>query len=416
MGSTKSGAGIMPRGHAKTTWARIKLIHDIVYEKEPFILFVGDALAAAKRSLNFVRVQLESNKPLRDVYGDLVPRFSPKTKKHWNDEQIDCTNGVVCLAIGALKGRGLNIDGNRPTKALVDDMEDKEKVKSDVQRRKYKEWMYDTLMPAMDRKIGKVKMIGTVLHFGCLVLEFHNRFGGIKRAAIEDEDGKPALDGKPIWWSMDDLEKAKKNIGSFAFAQEYMNDPATDEHSDVKLAWIQRFENINMYDDRDKLLYKVYSAIDPNVSEKQRADEAALCTVASTKNAEGEREIYVLSCEHGRWGKSKSIQMAKRIYDRYPHKKFGIENVSAFEFLRHDLNQAGVPATPLYPQKDKRGRLQEIVGLIEYGNIKFGPHVDDLIMQLIQFPNADHDDMVDAFVHAVKMAVDDSGGFVPITI
>lgn len=416
MGNDETGAGIMPRGHAKTTWARIKLIHDIVYKKESFIVFVGDALSSAKRSLNFCRIQLESNTPLRDVYGNIVPRFSPKTKKHWNDEQLDCTNGVVCLAIGALKGRGLNIDGGRPTKALIDDMEDKERVKSEAQRQKLREWMYDTLMPAMDRETGKIKMIGTVLHFDCLVLEFYKKFGGIRRAAIEDENGEPSLDGKPIWWFMEDLEKIKKQIGSFAFAQEYMNDPSTDENSDVKMSWIKRVDHVKLVDGQNKQLYYIFSALDPSVGQSQTSDESAIATVALKIGAD-DVDITVLSCEHGRWNLPRTIDECKRVFDRYHHKEFGIEVVAFQEHLRELVSKSGIPAKPIKVHKDKRARLQEIVGYIEYGNIKFAPNCEDLITQLIQFPNADHDDRVDAFVHAVKMALQYvGGGFKPVVL
>jgi predicted phage terminase large subunit-like protein len=81
------------------------------------------------------------------------------------------------------------------------------------------------------------------------------------------------------------------------------------------------------------------------------------------------------------------------------------------EGLRQVLNANGVPARASIPKGDKRSRLQRIVGHIEFGRIEFMEGTEDLITQLVQFPNTDEDDLVDAFVMAVESALGTSGGF-----
>lgn len=367
-------------------------------------------------SFSYIRAQLESNQLLIKTYGDLVPKFSTKKKRKWTDRHIETNHRVTLLAFGKGKGRGLNYQGNRPTKCLVDDMEDQQEVKNEEIRKKDRKWLYQTLLPAMDKDRGKIKMIGTVLHFDCLLLKFLDDVGGIRRAAIEDEKKQPSLDGKPIWFTMEQLDKYRRMIGSFGFAQEYMNDPSTDENSDVKERWIKRVDNVQLVDSSDKQLYYIFSALDPSVGASQTSDESAIATVALRIGAE-EVDITVLSCEHGRWNLTRTVQEAKRVFDRYMHKEFGVEVVAFQEHLREICSKNGIPAQPIKVSKDKRARLQEIVGYIEFGNIKFSKNTEDLITQLIQFPNAAHDDRVDAFVHAVKMALKYvGGGFVPTMI
>lgn len=393
----KHSAIIMPRGHGKTTWTRIDLIHDIVYGLEPFIVLVGPTLRNAQMSFSFVKHQLESNELLREVYGDLVPVVDTRRRARWSDSHFETVNDVVCIAIGAGKGRGLNIRGRRPTKAVMDDMESKEEVQSEVQRRKLEEWLYETFMPALDAERGKVKMIGTVLHYACLILKFKQKFGGIQRAAIED--------GKPIWWTREKLERVQRDIGSFAFAQEYMNDPKSDMYSDIKLAWIRRRGDVELFDHQQKPLGTFYTAVDPAIAKKETSDETAICTVFKYSDPVLGREKYVvLSCEHGRWNMDEGIRWAKKVYDRYPHQKFGVESVAYQEALREAMNRAGIPASPIHPDKDKRRRLLAVQGLIEFGDVEFMPACEDLITQLVQFPSGEHDDLVDSMVYALTLA------------
>jgi hypothetical protein len=360
-------------------------------------------------SLAYVKSQLETNELLRMVYGDLVPPPDPKRRRKWSDSHIETQNGITVISRGAGKGRGLNVKGRRPSKVLLDDMEKDEHIQSEVYRQKLEAWLFRVIVPSLDPKRGKFKMMGTVLHFDCLLLKVFAKYGGIRRAALET-DKKADMDGEPIWpsrFTRDKLKKIREEIGTFGFAQEYMNDPMTDENADVKLAWIRRIPEVRLFDDHDKPLAKFYSALDPAISQKETANDAALCTVArmDQPHPDGRMRIVVLSGERGRWGTSGMITRSKRVWDRYPHQKFGVETVAFQEVMRQLLQANGVGAAPITRSSaDKRTRLLAIIGLIEFGNIEFMPGTEDLITQLVQFPNSDKDDLLDAFVDAVTMA------------
>jgi predicted phage terminase large subunit-like protein len=328
-------------------------------------------------------------------------------------DERDCKTSSGRKRPGHAGGGDINIGGKRPTKIIIDDMEDKEKVGRDFQRKKLRDWLFQVIIPSVDMERGRFKMVGTVLHYACLLLEVHNKFGGVRRAALEDEDGKPSLKGAPVWpyWTVEKLEQKKHDMGSFAFAQEYMNDPMSDEDADVKLAWIRWVDEIKLYDSHDVLLFKIFSALDPAVGTKQTSDEAAIVTVAREVRTDKQINIVVLSCEYGRWGPDRTVKESKRVYDRYPHHAFKVENVGFQEVFRKALTESGVPASACNPNsKDKRTRLMAVVPRIESGDVKFMRSCEDLVAQLVQFPNAEHDDRVDAFVYAVQEALSIAGG------
>lgn len=411
--SPESSAVIVPRGHGKTTWVRIDIIHDIVYKHELFLVLIGATLEDSKQSFSYVKGQLETNEVLTAIFGDLVPQIRARSRRKWSDKHFETANGVVCIARGAGKGRGLNIKGRRPSKIVIDDLEDDKSVLSEVQRRKLNDWFYRVVVPSLDRTKGRFKMIGTVLHYDCLVLKVWQKYGGIRRAALEDEEGKPSLDGKPIWperFSLYDLLKGPNalivQMGTFNFSQEYQNDPMNDENSPVKMAWIKRITEFKLYDGNTQL-WKFYSCLDPKVKKNQTNDEAAIVTVAKKIKVRDDEplRLVVVNIAHGNWQESTTVDNCAIAAARYNHTKFGVESVAFSELYREKLGGAGIASVAVNPKsQDKMTRLLRITGLIQFGNIEFMPGTEDLVTQLLQFPNGVRDDLVDAFVYAVELA------------
>ena len=79
--------------------------------------------------------------------------------------------------------------------------------------------------------------------------------------------------------------------------------------------------------------------------------------------------------------------------------KVVIEEMGAGRHLIQEFRAMEVPIISYMPKVDKVMRLAAVSPLIEAGVVLFpdsAPWLDDLIMELLQFPNGSHDDQVDS--------------------
>lgn len=408
LASEKDSAAIFPRGFAKTTWEKIDTIHDMVYILEPVILYVSSTFAAAQLHLEHIKMELESNELLISIYGNHAHTYG-KRSYHWNLRRLQTSHGVNLVARGRGKGRGVNINGQRPTKIIVDDVEDDQQVRSVEQREKLHDWLYRVVFPSKDQTRGKIKMIGTVLSPLCEVLNFYRMHGGIFRKAIEN--------GESIWDSMyplSKLQEIKEKIGTFAFAQEYLNTPVNAETAIIKPEWIERV----YYQDLDTRGMKRIIMFDPQAGEKKGADYFGLCTIAFF-----EREMYryVLEIQTGRATQIDQAALVVRTWQKNPDALYvGIEKVltqvAVYQLILDwmakkidlpDVNNdnRNISLIAVSPEgKDKVARLQMHQAAFERGEIRLHSTMRTFGEKLTCFPAVEHDDDIDALIYCLEYA------------
>jgi predicted phage terminase large subunit-like protein len=75
-------------------------------------------------------------------------------------------------------------------------------------------------------------------------------------------------------------------------------------------------------------------------------------------------------------------------------------------FTREMLRLTNLPARAVYPDKDKVARARSLAARYEAGKVfhlKGAPGIRDFEAELVGFPNAEHDDTVDAAVYAADV-------------
>ena len=271
---------LMPRGFSKTTIANAMNIYNVVFQDCKYPLYTSETGRHAERQLTNVSRQLTSNPRIKLIFGDLRPDQRNEEKLKWSesDGMIQTTTGITLSAVGrGGQVRGTQSDAQRPDRLTIDDVENKESVSTEEQRKKAHEWFYGDLLPAMPEMDDSATavMLATLLHSEALALKVARdpewtviRFGVL------------AKNGKPLWPEMMDEKKIEKKKRRYAlqnllhiFYLEYYNQIRNPDDAKFKGEYI-RYEPLHP----SKLVLKAI-VIDPAISERKQADFCGFAVV-----------------------------------------------------------------------------------------------------------------------------------------
>jgi len=246
-----------PRGFAKST------ISTVIYPiwlgitgrvKDIAVVSASEGLAVSM--LSKVKREFDMNLKLQKFFGVLQ---TPK----WSETQFITSTGVNYRARGA----GGQIRGFRPDTLILDDIETDESVDSEEQRKKLKTWLFkaclNTLMPH-----GQFIMVGSILHPLALLndlLDSDNGWEKRRYQAYIDGIQEPGHELWPGLWDHDKLQARKREIGTWAFASEYMNNPIADESAAVKPEQIRYWKELP-----SQISYVI--TVDPAYTEDEKGD------------------------------------------------------------------------------------------------------------------------------------------------
>lgn len=251
-----------PRGHGKSTamviglplmialeWARFPFFNRAKRAIQPYIVIVSDTIDQARSRIMDIRDELMENEALIAAYGYQGP-VKGERKRKWTETHLELRNGVVIRAMGwSGKVRGLVRRGRRPNIIIADDMENDKAVETSGQRKKLRRWFTQALIPC--GKAGELLtfVVGTILHADSLLARFisDDHFPGwLKRryaAQYNDKTGMPDPDGDgilwPEYWTREQLAKRRREIGTLAYSQEYLNQAIDDESAIFRWDWLQ---------------------------------------------------------------------------------------------------------------------------------------------------------------------------------
>lgn len=395
-----------PRGFAKSTicgviypcWLALLMV-----KKDICIISASETLAV--EFLRKIRIQLTTNDKVLAVFGD-------QQSDKWTENHIILKNGVNIRA----KGAGGQIRGFRPDCIILDDIETDESVESEEQRKKLKEWLFkaclNTLLPG-----GQMVLVGTLIHPLSVLSDILDtpKKGWEKRKYKAYKDGieKPGYELWPLARPHEWLQQRKSEIGSWAFAAEFMNDPRMDESAPIKDHQIRYWEELPAQ-------YSTVIAIDPAYSEENHADYKVAVVIACDVNM----NRYLLEYVRTHEASGSFLDGVLNLYVKYKNSltALGCPNGGTEkEFYRSLVNRA--TERKIYPPfvelkntftnassgvsvRNKKGRvIAALQPLFEQG--KYYIHADhsEAREELLEIGSSRWDDLVDAMSYAEQLVL-----------
>jgi predicted phage terminase large subunit-like protein len=221
----------------------------------------------------------------------------------------------------------------------------------------------------------------------------------------EPTPGDPREQGEAMWPShfpLKDLEKTRATIGTYEFESLYQQRPAPREGGIIKVAWLRYYSALPA-DLRNYTLSADLTFGGDSPKAKNSGDFVAIQMWATLK-----ADRYLIDQVHGRMEFTDQLLAIKNLSAKYPQCRVKLiekaaNGAAAISVLRKQIT--GMIA--VVPEGSKAARLAAVSPQIESGNVylpspDIAPWVNGLVHELASFPNAAHDDMVDALSMALR--------------
>lgn len=391
---------LLPRGHGKSKMLSGYITWLIVNNPNLRIILASESDKKAMVFLRSIRNTIEYNPIIKKYYGEL--KGTP-----WSDHEIELSTRTehhtepTLMSVGSGSGQ---ITGLHSTHLYLDDLVSFASARSQTQREKDLDWYKTSLMPVplADSKIG---VLGTRYHPSDLYqfLIDDLKYSVLKMPAIDPETGKSLCE----WlYPLKKLEQKRKELGSQIWHLQYMNDVSLLQEGNIFKYEFFKFydlllkkdEVIINRDNKSIKIKKIHIGVDPAISQKDTADFTAITILGMGED----NKLYVLDTIKGHWTFTQQKQKIIELDNIWNPNKIVIEDVAYQKALIQELRAiGGLPIKEIRPVRDKISRAMEVSPWFENNNIFFNKKQQDLIDELLLFPDSTHDDMVDSLVYAI---------------
>lgn len=189
------------------------------------------------------------------------------------------------------------------------------------------------------------------------------------------------------------LESAKRTQGSYIFANQYLNEIIPSELQTFKKEWFRYYAKIPD-------ITNTFIFIDPALSETDTADFTGIVVVKVDVNG----EWYIPYAQRHRLSPTDLIEFIFRLNDEWKPNIIGIEEVAYQKALLYFLDEEMRRRKTILPikgvkpptEKTKQSRILSLVPRFEWGHLSLTQGLNDLEIELLQFPRGSHDDLIDA--------------------
>jgi predicted phage terminase large subunit-like protein len=345
-------------------------------------------------------------------FSQIFPDFELKKGSKAKDYMETVQGGSILFV-----GRGEGTTGNPCDMFIIDDpIKDKKEADSPTMREDLWDW-YTSVAETRCHILSSIFIIHTRWHEDDLIgrlcdpehpehdeeLAADWHYENIE-AIVEDEIMAMTLGIEPgtaLWperFPLELLEKRRRRAPK-VFSSLYQGRPTPDDGDFFTRDMIQFYTP-----DQLPPRLRIYAASDHAVTEKQENDET-VCIVAGVDE---HANIFILDCWHGRRKSDVVVERMIDLMDKWRPLFWwaASDHISKAigPFLKKRMKERGVYTMISESSEvgDKQQKAQSIQGRMSMGKVylpKHAPWASHLIRQLLRFPQATHDDFVDAMAH-----------------
>lgn len=212
----------------------------------------------------------------------------------------------------------------------------------------------------------------------------------------------------PERFSLDDMRRTEKRIGSHAFAALYGQSPYIKGGNIFKEGWWRRYEKVDHKNNKtyvdEQEVSAVCIAVDTAFKTAQSNDFSVFLVMALLKTG----DIAIIDVKRGKWEfpELKRLMLSMNgVWRGKGLRAFYVEDKASGQSLIQEMKrETGISVIAHKVAFDKTQRANSVTPLVEGGRVlipKSAPWLDDFMQEMISFPNGVNDDQVDAFVIAV---------------
>ena len=392
------------REHCKSTLITFgKTIQDILADPEVTVGIFSHTKPIARAFLRQIKYEFETNERLKYLFPDVLWANPKKEAPNWSEDAGITVKRRGNAKESTVEAHGL-VDGQPTSKhfslLVYDDVVTRESVTTPEMIKKTTEaWELSLNLGAHG---GRVRYIGTRYHANDTWATIMSRGIVTRRVYTATADGTP--EGRPVFISPAANERKRREMGSYTYACQMLQNPLADEAQGFRAEWLRSWpadhaEGLN-----------VYILVDPANEKKKTSDYTSMFVVGLGRD----QNYYVLDMIRDRLNLTERAKHLLMLHQRWRpigvgYEHYGIQaDIQHIEFVQ-GLQNYRFPITPLGGSMPKNDRIRRLIPLFESGRV-FLPHglvragydgrSVDLVRAFIDeeytlFPVAPHDDMLD---------------------
>lgn len=415
---------LMPRGTFKSSVVTVSFtIQFILNEPNARVLIDSETFSKSKAFLREIQDHFIGNEKLREVFKAIYgvyPFEKKSTAKLWTDSEVILPCRTRPLKEPTISCAGIDVTKNGMHYDLIicDDLHSEKNVTNKeqiVQVIDHYKLAFSLLDPGRPMIV-----IGTRWHeldlYGHIIDFEQEDFNVLKKSAY-NPDGSlffPEVLNEPA------LDKIRRRQGASIFSKQYLNEPVSDENATFKREYFVR----KPWEEVRGRPINWYWSVDPSYTDPRNVGQYSDFASFVLCGMDYQRDLFVRHVIRRKMTYSDIINTMFELqrdpkFDDLKNVKFLLEVIGT-KSLSYELSNeqrrrnTWINVTEIKSRTDsKEERIRGLAPFYESGHIyhiKECPQLDELEIELLQFPSGRHDDIIDALASVLEFASPPNAG------